>query len=379
MEEEKKLDKPRHWRNLPDCVDGPLFEYVRKHAEKMPTKVAVNYYGREVTYKELDESSDRLATAIADMGYKKGDRVGAFMQSSPQCYIFYLAALKLGLVIVPIDPMFKEWELEYALHDSGAKMIITFDQLYPVVEAVKDKCEVKDIIITSFHDYLPDNPTIPLHKMMEPQKRTFAGTHEFLELLKRYPENPPKVDIELSDYAWVLHTGGTTGYPKGCAHTQYNTVLGGLGNAELAYDNATPDDVVLVSYPHTHISGISHAFTPALITGMTAIPLARWDPDAAMEAIQRYKVTLIYWPMPCYWAVINHPRVKEYDLTSLRTCLMTPFVMPIVEEAIAKLAARRHAKDEVGKTLGTILVRLGVVGRRDKHLGGAMLRQLCGR
>ena len=88
-----------------------LSEYVKKYAADTPDKAAFIYYGRIVTYKELDELSDRLATAISAMGYKKGDFLAAFVQSCAMTYILHIAAIKLGLVMVPIDPMSKELEL----------------------------------------------------------------------------------------------------------------------------------------------------------------------------------------------------------------------------------------------------------------------------
>lgn len=130
-----------------------LAEYVKIHTEETPDKAVVNYYGKELTWRNLEDWSNRLANAISDMGYKKGDRVAVYVQSCPQCYVIYLAAFKLGLVGVPIDPMHKEIELEYALNDSGADFMIALDQLYPIVKNIREKCKIKDVIVTSFHDF----------------------------------------------------------------------------------------------------------------------------------------------------------------------------------------------------------------------------------
>lgn len=312
-------------------VEELISNYVKKHAKEMPDKIALNFYGRQVTYKELDESSDRLATAIADMGCKKGDRIAEFMQTSPQIYITYLAAIKLGLISVPIDPMSKEFELEYALNDSGSTLVVTFDQLYPIVKNVKDKSKVKNVIVTSFHDYLPDEPELPLHTIMKTSKETFADTHKFLELIEKYQPNPPTTNVALSDNGWILYTGGTTGMPKGCLHTQYNCVLSALGQCEIGY-RCSKDDILLTFFPHTHVSGISTAFNPTLVCGMMVIPLVRWDPITAMKAIEKYKVTLLFMTTPQYTDIINHPEAKKYNLTSLRQCQIAPFISPFTSD-----------------------------------------------
>jgi len=315
--------------------DKLLSDYVKGYAAVMPNKTALNFYGRQVTYRELDRSSDSLAAAIADMGYKRGDRIGVFLQPCPQCVITYLAAMKLGLVAVPIDPMSKDLELEYFLSDSGAKIVVSMDTVYPVVSSVRKRYKIKHLIVTSFHDYLPQEPAFPIHDMMKAKKRKYDEGSDFLGIIKRY-KSPPKVDVSLSDYGFILYTGGTTGLPKGCVHTQQDLMYVAWGQSELTYSKVTRNDILLNSWPLTHISGIAHSIAPTLFSGATLIQLARWDPIAAIKAIDRYGVTLISWVVPCYLDVFNHPDVKNYKLDTLRTSLIVPFVTPITGEVVNK-------------------------------------------
>lgn len=319
-----------------------LSEYVKKHSEIMPNKTALNFYGKKISYRELDEQSDRLANAIAQMGYKKGDRIAAFLQPSPQVFMTFLAAMKLGLIIVPVDPMSKKLELGYCLEDSKAKIIVTFDQLYQIVKEVRDEGKIKDVIVTSFHDYLPDTPELPLHPMMKSEKMTFPDTYEFMDLIRNYSPNPPKVEVDLSDDGWILYTGETVGMPKGCLHTHYNALLSGLGgvdllcglgSGELGY-KPREDVILLASYPLTHLSGIAVIVTPVFYGGMQAIILPRWDAVAAMEAIQKYHVTLTHWTSRQYMDVMNHPDVGKYDFSSLKFCTILPFEKPLTQDMI---------------------------------------------
>jgi long-chain acyl-CoA synthetase len=328
----------------PPRIERLFSDYVKEYAACMPKKTAINFYGREITYRELDESSDRLAAAFADMGYKRGDRIGLFLQPCPQCIISYLTAMKMGLVSVPIDPMSKELELEYFLNDSGAKIIVAMDTTYPVVLLVKNKCKIQDTIITSFHDYLPDAPSFPVHDMMKPEKKVYDGTHELLWLLKKYDPKPSKVEVLLSDNGFILYTGGTTGLPKGCVHTHQDLMYVAWGQSELTYNRVTKDDTFLNCWPLTHISGIAHSMAPALFTGATLIQLARWDPSAAMQALDKYRVTLISWVVPCYFDVLNHPDVENYKLTSLRVSLIVPFVTPITDEVVNRWEERTKCR-----------------------------------
>jgi len=313
--------------------ERPLFHYVKQHATNMPNKAVINFYGREITYKELDQTSDTLASAIAKMGYGKGDRVGLFCQSCPQGIISYLAAMKLGLIAVPIDPMSKEFELEYFLTDSEAAVILTMDSNYPILEPLRKKCKVKDVVVTSFHDYLPEHPAFPIHDMMQHRKRVFPDTCDFLEMIKTNDPDPPKIHVSLSDIGYILYTGGTTGLPKGCVHSQADILYTAYGQGVLNY-KATVLDTILDSWPITHITGLGISMAATFFTGMTLIKLARWDPLAAMQAVQKYGVTLVNWATPSFIDVINHPDVAHYNLSSIRLSFIIPFAMPITAEIV---------------------------------------------
>lgn len=313
-----------------------LSDYVKKYAEDMPHKVAINYYGKEITYKELDELSDRLAAALADIGYRKGERIALFVQSCALSFVLYLAAMKLGLIVVPIDPMSKEFELEYFLTDSGAKLVATMDTLYANVRGLRQRCAIKDVITLSFQDYLPERPAFQLHKMMQYEKQTFGDAHDCLGLIEASRSGPPKMDVRLSDTGYILYTGGTTGWPKGCLHSHRDLLLAGLGQAQYNFDGGSKNDTMLSSWPVTHISGLTLSIAVPLANGMTGIPLARWDSKAAMEAIDKYKVTLVLMVVPSYYDIINHPEVQKYDLHSLRVSLIIPFGMPITDDILEK-------------------------------------------
>ncbi len=338
-----------------DLIHGerPLAEYVRIHMQENPDKAVVNYYGRELSWRNLEEWSNRLASAIAEMGYRKGDRMAVFTQSCPQCYVIYLAAFKLGLVSVPIDPMHKELELEYALNDSGADFIFVLDQLYPIVQNVKEKCSVRDVVVFSFHDFMPEKPAFPLHPMMLEEKRTFPGTYEYMDLIEKGAPEAPDVSVDLLDDAWILYTGGTSGFPKGCLHTHLTTLLGGAGITHLQL-GADKDDVLLTPVPHTHMYGLSTGVAASFYSGYTVIVMTRWDPAAALQAIERYKVTKFSWPMPCVASIIDHPERDNYDLTSFTTCNTVPFAIPFTRQVAEKWKEITGCRlDNFGYALGT--------------------------
>ncbi len=326
-----KKDELRH--ELEESYRFPFGEkmliskYVKKYAED-PDRTALIFYGRRITFRELDDWSDRFAAALHDLGYKNGDRMAMFLQNGPQAYIGFLAAEKLGIIRVTVDPMHKESELKHQVDDSGAVLIFVQDQMYPIVEKIRSNSIIKHVIVTSFHDFLPEQPEIPLHSMMKPEKQVFPDTFEFLDLLEQYEPRPPYVDISLYDFGWLLYTGGTTGLPKGCIHTNYNAVASAVGGGYSyggiinSFKYYRPE--LIAAFPVTHISGLL-IFCFLSVWGGCGIMLARMDPMQILEAIDRYKPSTLIAPLLIFHAIIeNYPKVsqkKHYDLTSLTSCL----------------------------------------------------------
>jgi len=107
----------------------PLAEYLKMRAQEHPDKPAIIFYGRTITYRELDEASNCLANYLLQQGVKKGARIALFLLNCPQYHIAHYAAWKIGAVVAPCSPLFKEMELEYELNDAGAETLVTLDIL----------------------------------------------------------------------------------------------------------------------------------------------------------------------------------------------------------------------------------------------------------
>jgi long-chain acyl-CoA synthetase len=372
--EVKVIDKYAVWRkNWPSGVPTtatlpyghiPIADCLKK---QVPEKTAMIFYGREVSFKEWDETADRLATALADMGYKKGDSALFYMYNSSQWAIAYIAAARLGLIIFTADPGYKEYELEYEVVDSGAKLIFCFDQNYPVVEAIRERTGIKDVVVTSFWDYLPSEPTLPLHPTMTPPKQTFPNTLEFLDLLQKYAPNPPKVDINMDEEELVLYTGGTTGPPKGCVFTHGNTLKSGchVYQLEVGHD-LTPLDSFLLPTPLTHIAALWYGLFPSCIYGRRMVILARYDPIAFLQAIEKYKVEGAGGATPIFEMLLKDPALKEYDLSSVKYWVAGEWWIWITPELI------KRWQDAVGKPIikaGYRLTEVANVGCPGNRVG----------
>ena len=271
------------------------------------------YYGKEVSYGELDRMSDQFARFLMDAGLKKGDRIAIFLNSCPQYHIAHYGINKMGGIIVPCSPLFKEWELTYQLRDTGAKAIVALDLLHSVTAVSCKECGIKTIVITSLHDFMHAEPTMNLIPMMKFPKMTYPDTTEFLDIFSRYPVEPVKVDVGLDDVVQLQFTGGTTGVPKGAILTHEAKLfkaatLVNILNANMSFLGIKEDHMsCLAILPTFHIAGMLGSVDMMIAMGATQILMAMFDKVAAMQAIDRYKIQFFQAAVPMNIAIMNHP------------------------------------------------------------------------
>ena len=178
----KKLEEKKWYKvwepGVPKVVEPKksLPEYFKEIAHTMPHKVALHFYGYDMTYRELEDATDRFAIGLTNLGVKKGDRVALCLYNCPQFVISYLGILQAGGIVVSLNPMFKYAELEYEINDCEAETIVVQDSLFSELNKVKDKIKPKRIIITSLRDYLPETLTLPVPHELEQPKLTFPNT-----------------------------------------------------------------------------------------------------------------------------------------------------------------------------------------------------------
>ncbi len=310
----------------------PIFEYLRTHARNDPQRVAIQYYGTEIRYDELDGLSDRLAAFLTKNQVKKGDRVALFMQNCPQYIISQIGAHKAGAIVVPCSPMFKAWELEAELNDTKAKAIICLDQVYPVVEEVRKRTSLDHVLVTGYQDFLPPNPVVPLHESMTEDKKIFGNTLDLMDILKKESPQYARPEISMDDIALLQFTGGTTGLPKGAMLTHGNQLFKSAGNAQVY--KYIPEDRMLTAMPLYHIAGMLWGMTSPLYSGCTLVIMTRYEAKAMAIAISRLRCTKMYSTVPMNIEILGLPERSQYDLTSLRINPVTSFGVFLTQDLV---------------------------------------------
>ena len=298
-------------------VEKPVPEYIRDWAHMNPDRTALRFYGRDISYGELNEAIDRFANGLIDLGLKKGDRVGLFMQNCPQFVIGYMGVLLAGGVVVAFNPMFKQLELEHEINDSGLEILVGSDYLYPEILKIEKELALRKVILTSLGEYLPRKPVLPVPAEAQSPKMDFPDTLDFSEFLKNAsPEPVCRIDDFENDLALLQYTGGTTGTPKGAMLTHYN--LGFATVATAYWFHMRNDDVSLGVTPFFHVMGMVVGMCAPLITGGKIAILSRFVPDTTAQAIEHYRCT--YWTAATtmFVALLQLPDISEYDFSSFR-------------------------------------------------------------
>jgi len=191
----------------------PVYTFLDESAEAYPNQIAIDYLGNKIRYSELREYVDRLANALAGLGIKKGDKVATILPNCPQCIISDFAVSKAGATLVPCSTLHKVLDLEYEIGESGAETVICSDEALSLVNSIKDKTKLRNIIVTSPMDY----------STQEPEVKEVPGAYQFKDLMAEHEPKPPQVDIDpVEDLAYLSFTGGATGVPKGVMITHYS-------------------------------------------------------------------------------------------------------------------------------------------------------------
>ncbi|PCD09553.1 long-chain fatty acid--CoA ligase [Peribacillus simplex] len=326
--------------------DKPLYSFLKESAEEFPDKVSIHFQGKELTFREVHESALKFAAYLKSIGLQKGERVAVMLPNCPQGVIGFFGILMAGGVVVQTNPTYTERELEYQMKDSGAKMILVMDILFPRVSAVASRTDIEHIIVTAIKEYLPF-PKNLIYPFI--QKKQYGivinveheGNHHlFSEIMKRkITEEVDTVPIDVNnDLALLQYTGGTTGFPKGVMLTHKNLLANTkMCNAWL-YKNKRGEERILAILPFFHVYGMTTVLVLSVMEGNTMIIMPKFDVEATLKTIQKQKPTMFPGAPTMYIGLLNHPDIAKYDLSSINACISGSASLPLeVQEQFEKI------------------------------------------
>jgi long-chain acyl-CoA synthetase len=314
---------------------------------RAPEHRAVVFYGRDITYGELRDATDRFACALADLGVRKGDRVALYLLNSPQFIIAYFAALKCGAAVTPISPVYTSHEVRYQLENSGARVIVCQDILYDKV--AKCGAPLDLVVLTNVGEYLPKLKRIfgkgPFARLFSdvnlgsPEIPSAPNLHWLQDLLAKYPANAPDIEIDpRRDIAALPYTGGTTGHPKGVMLTHYNLIAAQVG-AQAAFPGFEQGKEAIMAFlPFFHIYGQVVIMLNGITQGNLLVLFTNPDTEAILAAMERYQATVFYGVPTLFEYLKDH---KDTDKVNWRRLKLVLSGADTLHESTMKDWARR--------------------------------------
>lgn len=328
-----------------DFDEVPLSQFLIDSAQRVPEKKALHFQGKEMTFKALLSEAKKFASYLQSLGLEKGDRVASMLPNTPQAVITYYGALLAGGTVVQVNPLYTERELAYQMQDSGAKFIVCLDILVPRVTAVKEDTDLEHVIVTRIADYLPFPKNI-IYPFL--QKREYKlvvkveatdHTHLWKEIMKNSSEDYQEVTINpREDLALLQYTGGTTGKPKGVMLTHLNLVSNVQMAAKWISKAKQDKEIVLGVLPFFHVYGMTTVMNLSIMYGSKMVLLPKFNPEEVLKTIQKHKPTLFPGAPTIYIGLLNHPKINDYDLSSIKACISGSASLPVeVQEQFEKI------------------------------------------
>ncbi len=320
---------------------GSMLDAFKHTAARFPDKTALQYFDSAISYRELDELSDSLAAALRAEGFEPSQRLAVYLQNIPQFPVAMLATWKAGGIMVSVSPMLKHKELKAQLTDSGATALVTHESLWhDVAREVAPETGLRTVITTSELDYLDELPPL-----LEGSRRMRDDSVlDLVELVEQNAGREPPAASALGpdDIAVLTYTSGTTGPSKGAMNTHGNVVF----NAQAYRDWIGLDehDVVFGVAPFFHITGMIGHVAAGLLVGMPIVMSHRFEPDSALELIERHGATFTVASITVFIALMNASSAEQHDLSKFSKIVSggAPIAPPTTEAYEQKFGTYIH-------------------------------------
>jgi long-chain acyl-CoA synthetase len=311
-----------------------LPDFLERTAKEFPNKMALNFQGFTINYRELNDMVNRFAACLNSFGIKKGDSVAILLPNLIPCVVGYYAIIKLGGIAVMNNPLYSDRELEYQFNNSGAKLLITLDLLGNRMIDLRPKTGIKQIIYTSIGDYLPfpKNILFPLvgkKKGLAADVKQSDSVYKWKELLSKHFPAPPRISISFDDIAMYQYTGGTTGVSKGVmlTHANLSTQVQQVRAWFPKFNRG--EEIMLGALPFFHVFGLTVAMNFSIYMGWGDILIPKPQPEPLLEAIGKFRPTFAPLVPTMYIGMLNNPGISKTDMTSIKGCFSGSAPLPV--------------------------------------------------
>lgn len=314
-----------------------LGELLSQSVARFPDRPLTNFLGKVLTFQDISEMVDKTAAGLQAQGVKKGTKVGLFLPNCPTFIIYYYATLKAGGTVVNFNPLYTIEELSYQIEDSETEFMVTLDLqlLFEKVETLVKSGVLKKTIVCSFTALLPSVKSVlfKLAKSKELARIASSPVRDKVilesDLLDGAGQFSPVTVDPLNDIAVLQYTGGTTGKPKGAMLTHYNLYVNVHQVGVWAPELVDGHERVFGVLPFFHVFAMTVVMNFAVYKGAEIVIMPRFVLDDALKLLHKTRPTVMPGVPTLYTAMLNHPKLKSYDLSSLKFCLSGGAPLPL--------------------------------------------------
>ncbi|MDQ5826021.1 MAG: long-chain fatty acid--CoA ligase [Chloroflexota bacterium] len=349
----EELDFPwlAHYEpQVPPTIEVPeitLNEFFERTASEHPNSVAAIFFGRRLTYAQLDEQANRFAAGLQSLGVTRGDRVAILLPNCPQFLVALFGVLKAGATAIPLNPQYVSRELRQVFNDAGVQTVVALNLLVPRLQEIMPETSLQRIITTSMQDYL--SPLMSLMLTVQERRDGIAvtaqgeGLYLYADLLRNSPTEYTRAETSPDDTALLLYTGGTTGTPKGAMLSHRNVVANALQMSAWVWDaRQERKEVFLGVIPFFHSYGLTVVMNLAVSVAASIVLLPRFTMKDVLRSIARFRPTIFPGVPTMYNAIAHHPLATRFDLRSIRVCISGAAPLPIaVAQAFESVTGAR--------------------------------------
>jgi long-chain acyl-CoA synthetase len=282
--------------------DIPLHEAMRATAARHPDRPAITFKDEPISFAQFDHESNRLANGLAALGLSSGDRMSLYLPNCPEFEFAFYAASKLGAIVSPMNPSYREREIAYQVNDAGSKMIVTHASLLPLVDACRARLPtVERVVIVGGEAPAGGGYSLPYDAVVDAAS-----------------SDPPSVHVYADQLVALPYSSGTTGLAKGVMLTHRNLVC---NHAQVGHvSRIGVDDTYPVYLPLSHIYGVM-LMGVGLSRGVHQILMERFDLEALARVVQAYGATWLHVVPPVLLALANAPELDRAQFRSVKYAL----------------------------------------------------------
>ena len=323
-----------------------LFRFLESAADWQPNRTATMFYGKTLTYLELEKRVNQFARGLSRIGVGPGDRVMIVLPNTPQFIIAYYAILKLNAVVVLSNPDANEQLIASQAQETEAKVLITLSAFSELAELIQNTTTAKTVIFTRIgkHVSTSQSKAFGRHKLPTQTDEMLAEQiGRFMsDVMRDELMTPPRIEVNPKDLAIISYTSGTTSRPRGVCLTHRNLVANALQSRHWMPEIEYGKETVMAVVPFEHSYGMTAAMNLPILVAAKIVIVSVFELKQVLALIKQHKPTL-FPGVPSMFTLINQaPNVRSYGLSSIKACISGAAPLPVeVQESFEKLTRGR--------------------------------------